>query len=173
MELVIYFDNKFDHAQYDDHVLDLMGKPIKITFHYSIPEHTAFLKNLFFIPVVARIKFTEVIARIDTSKGSIISEFLIMSEIEESTCTLFTNYNHNDSAILDYELINFYKLVEARKNTRKAEDQLPDSLSRFHHWLASEIAGSLKQTYYFSNLHHGTEIKSFNLQRLPKIWKNF
>jgi hypothetical protein len=50
-----------------------------------------------------------------------------------------------------------------RKERRKGGEQLPNTLNRFHHWLASEISENLMMTGYLSNLHDGLEIKTANL----------
>lgn len=84
--------------------------------------------------------------------------------LRAKTCTVFTNYNHDDTAILDFQLIHFYKLMNAQEETRKDENNLSDPLNGFHHWLASEISESLNGIGYFSKLHDGAEIQFLTLK---------
>lgn len=169
MTQIIHVDTSSDYTLHHQ-AKNLLGKPIRITFEKKTLDNNCIVKSLFFIPDTTPVKFTEITARTDTSKGSIISQFLMASEINEKTCTLFTNYNHDDTAILDFQLIHFYKLVDAQKKTRKDDNCLSDSLNHFHHWLASEIYETLNGTGYFSKLHDGAEIRFLTLKRLPKVW---
>jgi len=114
-------------------------------------------------------EFTEVVARIETSKGTIRSHFLIASEIENTKCTLRTDYHYPVLAQPDLESIDFQKSLRSRKQTREGGASLPDSLRGFHHWLVSEIAESLNLAGYFSELHKNIETQYFQLEIIPTI----
>ncbi|WP_140678553.1 hypothetical protein [Pseudomonas mandelii] len=146
-----------------------MGKPIKIDFTYNPVINPTLSLRLFRKPYTPSTGCTRIKALTDTTKGVVQSEFTLISDIEGDVCMLRTNYNHCDSALLDGETVYFYTLLKTRKETRRGGHHLADSLYHFHHWLVSEISEALNIKGYFLSLHGAPEIKSFNLEKLPKI----
>ncbi|UVM59123.1 hypothetical protein [Pseudomonas sp. B21-010] len=168
MKRAIHCGAKPEHASYDEQVVILMGYPLKITFTIEPPDDHVQLKN----PLSPSVRPSQIAARIETSKGFIFSDFLMTSEIKDNSCVILTNYNYADSALLDHQPVSFIKQIRMRKERRKGGVQLPDTLNRFHHWLASQISENLMLTGYLSNLHEGAKINFIRLEKPPKTQKN-
>ncbi|WP_160105602.1 hypothetical protein [Pseudomonas izuensis] len=146
-----------------------MGNPTKISFTKNATDKTNLIQTSFSETIFNYNKFTEVVARTETSKGTIRSKFLIASEIKTNRCTLRTDYNYPALALPDRKTIEFQQLLRNRKETREGGANLPDSLRRFHHWLVSEIAQNLNHSGYFSELHLNIETQCFELEIMPTL----
>lgn len=168
MEHVIQYNTQANQAQYNKQTNHLMGEPIKITYFQEACDNLENVVSLHKTSTTPPARYTRIAARIDTTKGTIDSWFLAISDIEGKICNIRTNNNHS-VANLKGQIVFFHSPVKGPMKTREGEHHLPDVFYQFHRWLVSEITENLNQSGFFSSLHGATEIQSFVLNKPPKL----
>jgi len=169
MEHVIRYNTQENRTQYNKQTNSLMGEPFKITYHQEVCANLENFVRIHNTSTTHTTRYTRIAARIVTTKGTIDSWFLAISDIEGNICNIRTNNNHS-VANLNGQIVFFNSPVKGTMKTREGEHHLPDIFYQFHRWLVSEITKNLNKSGFFSSLHGSTEIQSFVLNKPSKLW---
>ncbi|MGS0737592.1 hypothetical protein ACVBEG_13750 [Pseudomonas sp. GG8] len=139
----------------DSPFIKILGEPQRISIDLSsVDHHGPNIAENFDIEhsTMARYKAADVM--ISTSKGHVLSKFILYSMIIGKTCNVLYRFQDNDPVTLNEHNHGIEDLFSQHMDNFESQEEIHS----FHDWIIFCIIAKFRETGYFSALHGIEEI---------------